>query len=164
VGDSTPLNIWDVGVADLTGLLSPINSVLSTQPNALGGEGYNASATNSVTAAPTVGTSNAVGFAGPFNLQLQIAPMRINFRFRVTAIVNIGLPANAVGDYHITTGSPAAGIGVTQVPAASIQPPFSGPIFAPTFDIYGVSRTPVVDAGAAQAPRSAAAVIRRGLQ
>jgi len=160
-GDSTPLNVWDIGVADPgAGLLSPMHSVLSTAPNALGGEGYfnGLSAGNSVTASPTVASANAANFTAPFNLQLDIAPMRINFRFRVTAIVNIGLPANGTGDYHIGALSPAAGLGVYQLAATDIRTPFTGPIFAPTVDLDGVSRfrsifTIVPDAGAYQVHR-----------
>ena len=161
IGDSTPLNVWDVGIGDPgAGLLSPIHSVLSTAPNALGGEGYinGLSAGNSVTASPTVASANAASFTAPFNLQLDIAPMRINFRFRVTAIVNIGLPTNGIGDYHIGAGSPAAGLGVYQLATTDITTPFTGPIFAPTVDTDGVSRfisvfNIVPDAGAYQVHR-----------
>ncbi|QNK79431.1 hypothetical protein [Nakamurella sp. PAMC28650] len=159
-GDATPLNVWDIGIADPgAGLLSPIHSVLSTSPGAAGGEGYTASPTNRVTAAPTVASANAPGFAAPFSLQLDITPMRINFRFRVTAIVNIGLPANSIGDYHIGATSPAVLLGANQLAPGDITAPFSGPIFAPTVDIDGVSRfdpqttQPRIDAGATQAPR-----------
>ena len=143
IGDGTPLNVWDVGIADPgAGQLSPIHSVLSTSPTALGGEGYLSplSAGNSLTASPTVASSNAANFTAPFNLQLDIAPMRINFRFRVTAIVNIGLPTNGVGDYRIGATSPAAGLGVSQLLGSDIQTPFTGPIVAPTVDIDGYSR------------------------
>jgi hypothetical protein len=143
IGDSTPLNVWDVGIADPgSGLLSPVHSVLSTAPAALGAEGYNSpiSAGNSVTVSPTVASANAANFTDPFNLQLDIAPMRINFRFRVTAIVNIGLPTNGIGDYHINATSPAAGLGIPALATLDIHPPFTGPILAPTVDIDGFTR------------------------
>jgi hypothetical protein len=159
-GDTTPINVWDVGIADPgPGLLSPTHSVLSTQPGAAGGEGYNnpPAAGNRVTAPPTTTSANAVNFVDPFNLQLDIAPMRINFRFRVTAIVNINLPANGVGNYHITAGSLAAGIGIPLV--LPIPIPFLGSILAPTVDIDGVLRYGTtfqlvpIDAGATQVKR-----------
>lgn len=155
-GDTAPLNIWDVGIADPgIGLLAPTRSVLSTPPNALGGKGYTGSATNVVTVAPTTTSANAVGFVAPFNLTLQVAPMRINFRFRVTAIVNIGLPANAVGNYRISIASPAHGLGASQVSPLPGLPYPNTAILAPTVDIYGVSRISRsgsrFDAGAAQA-------------
>lgn len=160
IGDTTPLNLWDIGIADPgPGQLSPIHSVLSTSSSAAGGEGYIASSTDIVTPTPTVDSANAAGFTDPFSLQLDIAPMRINFRFRVTAIVNIGLPANGIGDYHIGAGSPAVLLGINQLRASDINPPFTGPVFAPTVDIDGVSRfdqgtnQPRIDSGAAQVPR-----------
>jgi hypothetical protein len=157
-GDKTGLNVWDIGIADLLpGLLTPTRSVLSTAPGAAGGEGYTGSSTNIVTAPPTTASSNAVGFTAPFNLTLQIAPMRINFRFRVTAIVNIGLPDNAIGNYRITSTSPAytAGRGTVSPTPGAPYPAIT--INAPPVDIYGVARlmTPPsasrYDAGAAQA-------------
>jgi len=160
IGDSTPLNVWDVGIADPgAGLLSPIHSVLSTSPSALGGEGYNNGtvAGNSVISSSSdTALTNAANFTAPFNLQLDIAPMRINFRFRVTAIVNIGLPTNGIGDYHIT-GLPAAGLGAASLAAGDIPFPFSAPINAPNVDLDGYTRfinfTLKPDAGAYQVHR-----------
>ena len=163
-GDTTPLNLWDVGIADPgAGQLSPTHSVLSTDPAALGGQGYlnPVGAGNTLTPPPTLASANAAAFTAPFNLQLDIAPMRINFRFRVTAIVNIGLPTNGIGDYHIDATSPAAGLGVSQVlTAAGATAPFTGPILAPLLDLDGVGRyvgllppQPLIDAGAYQVHR-----------
>ena len=149
-GDASPLNIWDVGIADAgPGQLSPLNSLLSTAPNAAGGEGYLNDASNKLSPAVTATSSNYPNFADAFDLHLQIAPMRINFRFRSTAIVNIGLPDNGVGDYHVRLPSP----GVVNTGTArldSVQSPYTAPITAPNVDIDGRPRSNGVDAGATQ--------------
>ena len=150
-GDATPLNIWDIGIADAgPGQLSPFFSLLSTPSGAPGGEGYNASATNKTSPNVTATASNYPNFAAAIDLQLHIAPMRINFRFRSTAIVNIGLPANGVGNYRVLLASPGVvGTGTTQL--LTVPPPYQAPVLAPTSDIDGNSRFGSVDAGAAQA-------------
>jgi hypothetical protein len=164
-GDSTPINYWDVGVADTgsTDKLSPVNSVIPAPLNTA--EGYTASGTNKLIAAPVLGgTNNAVPFIGPFDLQLDIAPMRINFRFRVTAIVNIDLPSGGIGNYHLPlpgTTTVAAGAGANQ-PVTTLPAPFviPGGLVAPGTDLDGIARknppplnTIVIDAGAYQVHR-----------
>ncbi|UQX87019.1 hypothetical protein M6D93_11950 [Jatrophihabitans telluris] len=159
VGDTTQINYWDMGVADTfaTDKLSPVYSLVD--PPRTAAEGYTTSATNRTLASgPTLtGSKNAVGFLSPLDLQLDIAPMRINFRFRVTAIVNIDLPSGGIGNYHIPPTSPAAGVGNNQ-PVVPLPPPYvvPGGLFAPGTDLDGTARGsvaghPVIDAGAYRA-------------
>jgi hypothetical protein len=100
-GDTTPVNRWDVGAADLSdgGLGLPVvNSVLQSTTGA---------ATDS---SDKVGTDPV--FKQSFDTGLDISPWRLQPHFRPTALVTVNLPANLLGDYHLTdTTSPAAGIG-----------------------------------------------------
>ena len=121
---------WDMGSADGSGVLSPTNSVI----NDVDGHGFNPDASNSV--ANGAPNSNAPLFVAPFNLRVSISPWRVNPRFRPTAIVGVSLPANAIGDYHVNSGSPAFNKG-----AAS-----KSGVNAPTTDIDNDPR-PGVPAG-----------------
>jgi hypothetical protein len=51
--------------------------------------------------------------AGSYDIHLQILQQRTYFRFRPAAVVSIDLPANASGDYHLMTGSPAQRVGAS---------------------------------------------------
>jgi hypothetical protein len=127
-GDATPINVWDIGSMDNIGLLTPVGSLLSTNPNAPNGQGYtDLPGSGNVFTPPAAGVDPK--FTGGFDLEISVQPLRTYFRFRPTAIVNISLPPNGVGDYHIQGGSSAATIGQPDVatqlpfPAASIVPP-----------------------------------------
>jgi hypothetical protein len=111
-GDTTPINRWDLGVADGSGYLAPHNSVMNSDP-ANTAQGWTNDGSNTVTLTPgTVAGDNSIGFAAPFDLQITTAAQRTFFRFRPSTIVTISLPDNAIGDYHLTAGSPAIGRGV----------------------------------------------------
>lgn len=85
-GDATPINNWDVGIADpLAGVLDPDASDL-------------------------VGTDPMV--FSPFDITMSFVPWRTNPNFVGSLMVAINLPGFLVGDYHIQTGSPAIDFGV----------------------------------------------------
>ena len=124
-GDATPINYWDLGVADNTGLLSPTNSVLKQSG------GYNASSTNKVGADPRVRSL--------YNTSVAVFPWRTNPTFASATIVALELPANLLGDYHLaTTGSPAYNAGATSKTSVN----------APKTDIDGDVRKNGPDIGA----------------
>jgi uncharacterized repeat protein (TIGR01451 family) len=109
-GDATPINNWDLGVADGTGTLSPIYSIIQA------GDGAGA-ATNS---------SSDPQVVSPYDTTLTFAPWRTNPNFVGAIMVTVDNPPNLLGDYHIQPGSPAvdagvAGTGATSAPAYDID-------------------------------------------
>ena len=115
-GDPNPINYWDLGVSDGSGLLSPTNSLLQ------------------VTTGATNDPSNVVGAAPqvivPYDTSVSIAPWRGNPRFVDILMVTTTADPNLLGDYHIASGSPAENTG-----AAS-----KAGVNAPADDIDGDAR------------------------
>ena len=109
-GDTTAINNWDLGDADLAGLLSPTNSVLQV------GTGTIASPTNQVGVDPAV--------IAPYDVGMSFQVWRNNPAFVGAVMATVDLPPNQMGNYHLLAGSPAANAG------ASIK----GTVAAPTFD------------------------------
>ena len=109
-GDATPINNWDLGDADLAGLLSPTNSILQV------GTGTIASPTNQVGVDPAVIT--------PYDVGMSFQVWRNNPAFVGAIMATVDLPPNQMGNYHLQAGAPAANAG------ASIK----GTVAAPTFD------------------------------
>jgi hypothetical protein len=112
-GDLTPINVWDMGTVDSSGVLQPTHTLVD-QPGPNGG--YSTDATDVVDsgadqACPTNATTNNFPkFVAPFCTQIDLVSIRTYFRFRPSAIMAISLPAgDGLGDYHLqATGSPAA--------------------------------------------------------
>ena len=125
-GDVSPINDWDMGVADGSGLLSPTNSVLQSSA------GIVASGTNRLGIDPAV--------VATYDTSVAFSPWRNNPAFVGAILVAVDVPPNLMGNYHITTTSPAVNLG-----AAS-----KGAVAAPTTDIDGQSRplNGAFDAGA----------------
>ena len=95
---ATDANAWDMGAADGSGLLSPINSVIQTTV------GTDASPTNTVGVDPK--------FVAPFDVAVNILQLRTYPAFRQAVIVALILPPNLLGDYHLLNStSPAYGLG-----------------------------------------------------
>ena len=115
-GDASPINYWDLGVADGTGLLAPTNTLLQTTAGTV------ASATNTVGVNPNV--VSAYDVSATFNV------WRNNPAFVGATLVAVELPVNLDGNYHILPGSPAINQG-----AAS-----KGAISAPSVDFDGQGR------------------------
>ena len=112
-GDATPINRWDMGVADGTGLLSPTNSLFEVTT------GTNASPTNVVSPNP--------GVVSTYDVALTFSPWRTNPNFVGAILVAVDVPPALLGDYHLQATSAAVNLG-----AAS-----KSGVNAPTVDIDG---------------------------
>jgi hypothetical protein len=126
IGDplAVPAHIdnWDLGVADGTGLLAPTNSVV--QQNA-GVHPYTADPSNR-DADPMVIESYDTAVA--FNV------WRNNPNFIGAILVSVSTPAQLLGNYHLTSESPAINLGdLSKAVPSYQQPPAS--IAAPAEDI-----------------------------
>jgi hypothetical protein len=82
--------------------------VLNTLPSAPN-QGYIDGGGNKVSTDPAV--TNFPNFAGQYDSKISVVQMRSYFRFRPSAILSVDLPDNALGDYHLTTPSPAQVMG-----------------------------------------------------
>ena len=121
-GDPTPIDEWDLGVADRTDALTPTNSVIQQDPNGL--HNYAADPSNS---------NQDPSFAGPaYDLSVSFSTWRQNPAFVDATLVTSEVPPNLMGDYHLGAcpGSPACNLG-----AAS-----SGGVNAPATDIDDQAR------------------------
>ncbi len=114
-GDASPINNWDMGAADGSGVLSPTNSVLQTTL------GTNPSASNS-------GADPAV--VRPYDVSVGFNAWRTNVNFIGAILVAVEVPPNLLGDYHVPTTSSAVNRG-----AAS-----KAGVNAPTTDYDGDAR------------------------
>jgi uncharacterized repeat protein (TIGR01451 family) len=96
-GDVAPVDNWDLGVADGTGLLSPTNSVLQTN------EGVVPSPSNA---------SADPGVVQTYDVHVSFDVWRNNPAFIGAILAAVELPPNLMGDYHLAgTGSPAFNLG-----------------------------------------------------
>ena len=131
-GDLTPINNWDVGAADASGLLAPTNSIIAQDA---GAHPYTTSPTNSA-ADPAVVSS--------YDTTLAFFPWRTNPNFVDAILVGQDVPPALLGNYHIAAGSPAVDLG-----AAS-----KSGVNAPAQDFDGDWRTSgtAQDAGADELP------------
>jgi hypothetical protein len=93
--DPNPINYWDLGVADGTGLLSPTSSLLQTTFGTIV-DGSN------VGSAPTV--------VAEYDSTISVAPWRGNPRFVDILIVTVTAGPD-IGDYHLQAGSAGIDIG-----------------------------------------------------
>jgi uncharacterized repeat protein (TIGR01451 family) len=116
LGDATAINNWDLGDADVNGLLSPTNSVMQVST------GTNSSPTNIVGTNPNVVT--------PYDVGMSFQVWRNNPAFVGAIMATVDLPPNQMGNYHVAAGSPAINAG------AAIK---SG-VPAPAFDIDNGAR------------------------
>ena len=136
-------NNWDMGSTDGSGPLSPISSVIQT----------------------TQGTDNLTAgsdplFVSPFDVTVDIAPLRTYPAFRQAVIVTEILPLSLMGNYHLTP-PPAASSARGRGAASTLVrwgPGGSGwtyTVSAPTPDIDGQPRPSLLnryDAGSDQLP------------
>lgn len=130
-GDPSPIDPFDLGVADGTGLLTPTNCVIQDTV------GYVASATN-VHADPRV--------IAPYDSSVTFNVWRTNPNFVGAILVAVDLPPNLMGDYHIPSNSSAFNRG-----AAS-----KAGVAAPAFDADNQGRPALggFDIGADEVPAS----------
>ncbi len=121
-GDPSPtINVWDLGVADDSGMLAPTSSVI--QQNA-GTHPYTTSATNS-SADPNV--------LSPYDTAVSFVGWRTNPAFIGAILVSLDLPPELLGDYHIAATSPAANLGAALQALPLYQG--TGNVDAPATDI-----------------------------
>jgi hypothetical protein len=95
-GDVTPLNVWDIGTADGSGVLTPQTSLIDIPVNVVEG------CTGCAAGNPN-GAGNWVGvspnFTAPFVTQVEVLAIRTYFRYKPSGIININEPADAFGNY-----------------------------------------------------------------
>ncbi len=116
--DANPVNHWDLGVADGTGILAPTNSVI--QQNA-GQHPYTEHGSNSG-ADPQVTET--------YDVSVAFSTWRQNPAFVDATLVTVEAPPNKMGDYHLAAGSPAISLAATS----------KGGVDAPADDIDGEVR------------------------
>ncbi len=137
-----PVDNWDMGAADGSGLLEPTNSV------------YQSDTHLSIVASPT----NKVGFdplvVSSYNTVVAFDAWRTNVAFIGAILVSADLPPGALGDYHLSAAaSPAydAGAASKAVPTYQQAP---ATLSAPAIDIDNQARPAgvAVDIGSDELP------------
>ena len=137
-GDPSPINYWDVGVADGSGLPSPVYSILQTT------NGTVSSPSNQVGADPQV--------IATYDTSVSILPWRGNPNFVDTTIVAVDQPVTLLGDYHVQSISTAIDAGTAS--QGSVNAPgqdFSG-FLRPQGAGYDIGADEAQDALVPQAP------------
>ncbi len=101
-GDPNPINNWDLGIADGSGLMTL---------------GYSIFQQNTGTYPVAAGSSNNQQIdplvVQTFDVTISVLPWRGNPRFVNVLLVAVQLPPNQMGNYHIQATSPAADTGAT---------------------------------------------------
>lgn len=119
-GDPSPINLWDLGVADYTGVLEPMYSFLNDY------DGNTPHPSNIIAADPLI--------VLPYDLSVAVYPWRGAPTFISAFIVAVEAPAGQMGDYTLQSTSPAVSSGASFVTYNSQH------IFAPRFDIQNEGR------------------------
>jgi hypothetical protein len=96
-GDPNPINYWDLGIADGTGMLSPTNSVMQVD------NGTIPDASNLLNVDPMVIEN--------YDTSIAVLPWRGNPNFVDALLVAVEAPVDQMGDYHLTIDSPAINLG-----------------------------------------------------
>jgi hypothetical protein len=109
-GDPNPINYWDLGIADGSGLLTLGYSIFQQDT---GQYPVMTVSSNNQQVDPLV--------VQTFDLTISVLPWRGNPRFVDVLLVAVQLPPNQMGNYHIQATSPAANTGATNF--LSIVPP-----------------------------------------
>ncbi|MEW6400310.1 MAG: SdrD B-like domain-containing protein, partial [Chloroflexota bacterium] len=95
-GDPNPVNHWDLGVTDGSGLLTPTNSLMETTLGTI----LHAS---NLSVDPTV--------VSTYDTSVRVLPWRGLPRFIDILMVTTDATPNLLGDYHLAAGSPAINTG-----------------------------------------------------
>ena len=117
-GDTTPIDVWDLGLADGTGVLAPTNSIIQQANSAA--RPYVASPTNSAADPLVVQT---------IDIPVTFNTWRNNPAFLGAILISADLPPNLLSDYHLATGSPAANLGAASKTVGTLT------VTAPAFDL-----------------------------
>ncbi len=149
-GDPAVENIWDMGAADGSGVLSPTYSVLTT-PNA--GQATTAGPNVPGTDVPLTSTgatapyfdvltsgNAAIGFVNPYSVSVDISTLRTFPGFRQSVIVARNVAPDQQGNYHLNPGSIAVNVGVARQLYALPYFTTTTAVDAPRFDIEGNQR------------------------
>ncbi|WP_425954888.1 SdrD B-like domain-containing protein [Xylanimonas sp. McL0601] len=138
-GDASPIDEWDLGVADGSGALAPTSSVVQQDAAA---HPYAVSPTN---------TASDPGVVAPFDLSVSFATWRQNPAFVDATLSMVEVPPNQLGNYHLAAcpGSSACNLGVPSIAVPPYQQPGST-LAAPATDIDRQARPALggFDAGA----------------
>ena len=119
-GDASPVNHWDLGAADGSGLLTPTYSVLQV--------------TTGTVAAPNNRLSDP-NVVAPYDTSVDFAAWRTNPNFVGAILVATDLPPNLLGDYHLKDAtSPAYDSGAASKNLGTL------PVAAPATDFDGDHR------------------------
>ncbi len=137
-GDTLPINNWDLGAFDGSGLLAPTNSVIQQQNTAA--HPYTTSTTNSDVEPAVVST---------YDLSVSFKTWRQNPAFVDSTLVAVEAPPDQMGDYHLS-GCPAGASACNRGAATAPAPIGTGTISAPATDIDDQARPALggFDAGA----------------
>ena len=119
-GDASPVNHWDVGVADGTGQLAPTSSIVQQD-----------AAEHPYTTSPSNSAANP-NVASAYDLSVSFATWRQNPAFVDATLVALDQPPEQMGDYHLSAcpASPACNLGVAS----------NGGVNAPATDIDDQAR------------------------
>lgn len=134
---ATDADLWDLGIADGPGLLSPTNSIIqqTTRP-------FTPDASNRATDPAVVQT---------YDVGVTFNTWRNNPAFLGAIMISADLPPSLMGNYHITSNSPAVNIGAASKSGAN------GVVNAPADDIDRDARPAnAIDAGADELAAAAA--------
>jgi hypothetical protein len=127
-GSADVINNWDMGVVDIDGVLDPRGSIVQTS--------------DGTTASP----GNDPTFASAYDVTVNILASRTYPAFRQAVIVAEILPPSLMGDYHLSTGSSARGVGLANL-NVSWGSSLSYLVAVPTVDIDGQPRPTVTGSG-----------------
>lgn len=119
-GDPNPINRWDLGVADFTGVLEPMYSFLNDY------DGNTPHPSNIIAADPQI--------ILPYELSVAVYPWRGAPTFISAFIVAVEAPAGQMGNYALSASSPAINTGASTVVVDGQN------IYAPLFDILNEGR------------------------
>jgi hypothetical protein len=147
-GDTSPVNVWDVGAWDGSGPLQPRYSVLSS--------------TRGTDATPVNPGTNKISsdphFVAPYDVGVSVTYWRNSPAFRQALVVVRNLPPELLGDYHLADNtSPAYGLGVKSLSIGGKS------YTAPTKDFDGDNRTKSrPDSGADERTTTGPTALRAG--
>jgi hypothetical protein len=112
-GDTTPIYNWDMGVADGSGLLSPIYTLMQTTL------GTNLGVGNMISQDPLV--------VDAYDSVVRVLPWRGNPNFVGANILVLDAPISLQGNYHLQATSPAIDMGIDRTPSAPGTPTVQAP-------------------------------------
>ncbi|MCJ7712290.1 MAG: hypothetical protein MUQ32_15835 [Chloroflexi bacterium] len=132
-GDATPIDNWDLGTGDGSGVLAPTNSIVQQSAGA-----------HAYTTSPSNGAGDPL-VVSAYTTALTFVPWRTNPNFVGAILVAADLPPAVLGNYHLSDPSS---------PAYNLGAPDKDSVAAPTTDIDGDARPALggFDSGADEIP------------